>query len=158
MGLMDEDYEVLAMFDANGKKLFEWTTGKKTIVKTPEGWYEMASSYADGGVTVLHNHPQVDAAFSRNDLLVAASTNSKCEMVVTPFSLYVLQAPNGWPEKDATERFFQTTVFDNYDQAIAQGYIFVIDGTYYVTAALIELYAEEFNLDFNVQVLNRYAS
>lgn len=159
MALSKEKYEVLALFGRDGTKLLEWTDEDVNQVDIPGKWILMANYVSLGSVTMLHNHP-IDSTFSTNDLIAAASTNYKRQVVVTSTHVYMLEALQGWPDVAATKEFVSRNV-DKNPRAEAEGLVVRGQVTpdsqegFYSTNLLIEKYAEEFGIDYTVSTFNQ---
>lgn len=94
--IRNRPYEVTAVFDKHGAKLFEHTDKSSWLNHICA--CDRLCQLAD---TSIHNHT-VDTTFSSTDLSFSAVLDLNTHILVTPSSTYYMQRPKfGWPEDDS---------------------------------------------------------
>lgn len=95
----EQNYETLAVFDTNGRLLFETTTNESNSVTMSIEQLEQFRT--QGGALVIHNHPS-GTTFSAQDLRTEAERGTQRAIVVTHDYLYILTPGwRGWGNPDA---------------------------------------------------------
>lgn len=142
-GIRQEDFEVTAVFTADGEKLFEYTSYSGDNVQLSIEHMNLMRQY-DGFIR-LHNHPlSCHASFSRNDLGNLAKYRTGYGIIVSKNATYVVTPNRKWPSVDEIDSFMRehTDMMEvvwppDYDEEIPV-----------TTKELMELVAEEYNLRY----------
>lgn len=150
-----EEYEYLAAFTTDGRKLFECTSTDQIRVIVPSQLQTLYHNY--GGSTIIHNHPlEGDTAFSIADLVIAASMDVKTMVVVSPDYTYTIGPSDlGWPTTTTIESWFAEMesahlTDDRYWRAVtihdaAEHNSYAATCT---THYLVKIFAEQFGLSY----------
>lgn len=152
------EYEVYAQFDPLGFELYTVTQEDSTKVKPDEKAINLAHAVSYGHSIGIHNHPEDDCPFSMPDLLFSAENPNARDIVVSPNYIYELTAPHGWPNVAQTSHFLLLYVTYDFDAAVKDGLLRYIQGddAYRSTDALLELYADIFNLTYTVTPIEEW--
>lgn len=167
-GISDESYEFIALFTADGQKLYEGTSYDENRVWVDFKYFNHAYMVNHKQkLTHLHNHP-IDASFSSTDLLNASNDYSgqfvdKQVIVSNQYVRTLTVGISGWPDMAATQAFLERHLNDIY-AAQARGYVVIenigtsdsVPLTYSSTDLLVQLYAETFGLIYTIEPLSNY--
>lgn len=142
-GIRQEDFEVTAVFTADGEKLFEYTSYSGDNVQLSAEHVQLMRKY--DGIIRLHNHPlECHASFSRSDLESLVGCHAGYGIIVSKNATYVVTPNRKWPSVDEIDTFMRehTDMMEvvwppDYDEEIPV-----------TTKELMELVAEEYNLRY----------
>lgn len=151
------EYEVYAQFDPLGLKLYTVTQLNPIQVEINDEAVHLANVISFNHSTSVHNHPIGDCPFSLSDLIIFTDNSNAREIVVSANYIYELTAPHGWPDATQTDYFIFLFLYDR-DAAVKNGlleYVEYLDG-YKSTDALLELYADTFNLTYTVTPIEEW--
>lgn len=142
-GIRQEDFEVTAVFTADGKKLFERTNYSKDHVELDVECVRLMLQH--DGIIRLHNHPLVKhASFSREDLKNLANCAVGYGIVVSKNTTSVVTPNHEWPSADEIDTFMRKHT-DMMKVVWPEGYAEELPVT---TRELMELVAEEYDLSY----------
>lgn len=142
-GIRREDFEVTAVFTADGEKLFEYTSYSGDNVQLSAEHVQLMRKY--DGIIRLHNHPlECHASFSRSDLESLVGCHAGYGIIVSKNATYVVTPNRKWPSVDEIDTFMRehTDMMEvvwppDYDEEIPV-----------TTKELMELVAEEYDLRY----------
>ncbi len=142
-GIRREDFEVTAVFTADGEKLFEYTSYSGDNVQLSAEHVQLMRKY--DGIIRLHNHPlECHASFSRSDLESLVGCHAGYGIIVSRNATYVVTPNRKWPSVDEIDAFMRghTDMMEvvwppDYDEEIPV-----------TTRELMELVAEEYDLRY----------
>ena len=144
-----EKYEFFTAFDADGNKIFEWTSNDQLHVEMPN--ILLIPRFLNNGHTIAHNHIY-DSPFSNADLVTASHLNAQEVIVVSPNYTYTITpSENGWPKDSEIEGWFDFMRTQFSSDSEVWRYILVYnqtDGSYYKTAYCTDTLMEWFIRDF----------
>jgi len=142
-GIRQEDFEVTAVFTADGEKLFEHTNYSGDNVQLDVEYVRLMHQYK--GIIRLHNHPLAcHASFSRNDLKNLANCQAGYGIVVTKNETYVVTPNHEWPPVDELDAFMREHT-DLMEVVWPKGYEEELPVT---TRELMELVAEQYDFSY----------
>lgn len=96
-----EPVEYLAIFDQNGKKLGETTNLNPESVTPDAALWKYVRDHP--GCIKVHNHPNVNGAFSANDFSAAIRAGASKTIVIAAGMVYTLELPSDLNDSDAEE-------------------------------------------------------
>ena len=142
-GIRQEDFEVTAVFTADGEKLFEYTSYSGDNVQLSAEHVQLMRKH--DGIIRLHNHPlECHASFSRSDLESLVGCHAGYGIIVSRNATYVVTPNRKWPSVDEIDTFMRehTDMMEvvwppDYDEEIPV-----------TTKELMELVAEEYDLRY----------
>lgn len=142
-GIRQEDFEVTAVFTADGEKLFEHTSYSGNNVQLSAEHVQLMRKY--DGIIRLHNHPlECHASFSRSDLESLVGCHAGYGIIVSKNATYVVTPNRKWPSVDEIDTFMREHT-DMMEVVWPSGYDEEIPVT---TRELMELVAEEYDLRY----------
>lgn len=143
--LRDEDFEVIVAFTSNGRKLFEQTDWSRSQAFLQPDQLELLNQLP--GEILIHNHPNVDAPFSSNDLALLSEIRAGQGLVVGRNTLYSLRPRQAWG--NANEMYDFSSKASELGPAYRQ--VLMDDKgneAIYATNALLYYVADRFNLEY----------
>lgn len=145
-GIRAEDFEVTAVFTADGEKLFEHTDYRTFKVETDVPRLRMMRQYKN--LIFLHNHPvQEKASFSSLDLDMLADFQAGAGIVVSKNDTYVIIPNRKWPTKEEIAQFVRDRP-DMMGTIWPQSPSGELWAQTVTTRELMELVAEEYDLSY----------
>ncbi len=114
------DYEIVCGFDANGNKMFDYTSYQHNLAYTTNA--QRSEFYNNGGTIVAHNHPS-GSSFSGQDLYAEAIYDTPCAMVISKDYVYIAEPTNvAWDDATAIHDYWQASF--NYHINYLSDYVY----------------------------------
>lgn len=157
----DEEYEFVAVFDAEGKKLVECTLNNSSMSALPLEVDQCLSAYHRQDLITAHNHPGEDHTFSDADMLITHKGRPYAmQLVFGHDHAYILQpGDHGWPTYKESWKYLDDVYvrFISGDSDVAKQITTDATGApLYTTEDFARCYAENFGLRYSVTDLDNF--
>lgn len=146
-GIREEDYEVMAVFDSEGHKLFEQTNYNPVTVYYTEAQKQLLQLYRGADLIFLHNHPVwEEASFTIADLRSLSWYQAAYGVIVSKNQSYIITTHDQWPKPEVMEQFLlerQNLMAEIHPANVPDGMTISV-----VPSQVIAELAEAYNLDY----------
>ncbi len=144
-----QDFETMAAFDRDGKKLFEYTNNEPYSVSMPKGWMKYFKD--NDGAIITHNHPS-SSSFSTVDLRTAASANIPELRIASRLFDYSIKPIDEWPSAEELVEYAekQEEMFSRQaERLVRAGKIAKDEKNRWIIEKKVVSVADKFGLDYN---------